>query len=350
MSVPPLDAETIDAATAIPVIDISGFLDGSDLETAPNQIHAAATTSGFFQIIGHGIDKELFDRCYDVADVLFDQPREVKNTLKSPSGHPFRGLMTNYDKTGRVCSEGFTIARFEDGEDARAHGVDEKYLDYFHPNVWPRVERFREAMDAMRARTRVLGGEMMRMFAIALSLPVGYFDEKVVLDVTTSTIRSYPPRRAALESDPSVIFDEHFDGGMLTLLHQRGTYDGLQIRDLGGQWLTVPTDEAAFVVNIGELMNRWTNGRWPATRHRVIAAADPDGYRYTLPTFYNAAVDTVVEPLPTQIGDEGALFEPTTVYEWFGRHLTRNYQERKHTTSSPESIAFVEGLSSADAK
>jgi isopenicillin N synthase-like dioxygenase len=337
-------------ATPVPTIDISGFLAGTDLVSASARIKAAATTSGFFQIVGHGIPTALFDDCYRVADVLFTLPQSGKDTLRSPSGHPYRGLMTNFDKSGRVCSEGYTVARFEDADDAHRHGVDEQFLDYFHPNVWPEVAGLREAMDALRTRTRELGTQMMRMFAIALDLSIDYFDKALVLDTTTSTIRSYPPSNSPLEKDPTIIFDEHFDGGMLTLLHQRGTYDGLQIRDPEGEWFTVPTDDDAFVVNIGELMSRWTNGRWPATRHRVIASTDPAGYRQTLPTFYTAAVDTEVAPLPTQLGEDGALFEPTTVYQWFRRHLITTYQERKHTTVSARNEEFVAGLAAADTR
>lgn len=329
----------------VPVVDISGFLDGTDLVTAPAAIRAAATTSGFFQIVGHGVPKELIDRCYDVAELLFGQPREVKDRLQPASGHPYRGIMINRDKTGRVVSEGYTIARFENADDARDHGIAEQYLDFFHDNVWPDVESFRPVMDQMRARTRELGRNMMRIFAIALDMPVGYFDDHLILDTSTSTIRSYPARRAPLDEDIAVIFDEHYDGGMLTLLHQRGTYDGLQIRDLDGNWFTVPTNDDAFVVNIGELMHLWTNGRWPATRHRVIGAVDPEAYRYTLPTFYTAAVDTVVTPLPTQIGSEGVHFEPITVYDWFRRHLTKSQAERKHTRVPDKAAAFIASLS-----
>lgn len=331
----------------VPVIDISGFLDGSDLVSAPRSILEAATTSGFFQIVGHGIDKAQIDRCYEVAAELDALPREVKETLRSPSGHPFRGLMTNYDLSGEVCSEGFTISRFNSPEEAVSHGVSPEHGGYFDPNVWPPVEQFRPVMTAWSESVRQLGAQMMRIFAVALELPMDYFDEFTALDASTSTIRLYPARHTPLEKVPTVIFDEHFDGGMLTMLHQRGTYQGLEVKTLDGEWFPVPVYEEAFVINVGELMTRWTNGQWPATRHRVVASEDPEGFRHTLPTFYNLAVDTVVEPLPTVLGEEGPRYDPVTVYGWFRRHLKTTYSERTHTRVPAAAEAFVASLQDA---
>lgn len=327
----------------VPVIDISGFLSGADLATAPRAIDEAARTSGFFQITGHGITPVQINEVYEVAYRLDALPRDVKETLRSPSGHPFRGLMTNYGPDGKVCSEGYTISRFDSPADAEAHGVDPALSNYFDVNVWPPVDDFESVMRAWSASMRELGRNMMRAFAVGLGLPLDYFDRFTELDATTSTIRSYPARLGPLEHTPTVIFDEHFDGGMLTMLHQRGTYAGLEVKTFDGNWFPVPVHDDALVINMGELMTRWTNGRWPATRHRVIASTDPEGYRYTLPTFFNVAVDTVIEPLSTT-SDDGPGFEPVTVYQWFGRHLTKSYKERKHTTVPAAAEAFVAKL------
>jgi isopenicillin N synthase-like dioxygenase len=326
----------------VPVIDIARFLDGSDSVTAPAEVHEAATTSGFFQITGHGIPTALFDAVYEMADALSALPNEVKENLVSPIGHPYRGMRRNFDKTGRLVSEGYTASRFDSPADALAHGVPVEYADFFADNVWPDIAGFRDAVLALADRTRVLGRSMMRIFALALGLPADYFDECVALDATTSTIRLYPARGEELTEDPTVIFDEHFDGGLLTLLHQRGTYDGLQIRDPDGEWFAVPVNDGAFVINVGELMNRLTNGTWPATRHCVIASSDPAGHRATLPTFFNAAAETVVAPLP---GLGEPRFEPVTVAAWQNRHITKSHAERRHTTSGKRNEEFVARLS-----
>jgi isopenicillin N synthase-like dioxygenase len=329
----------------VPVIDISGFLAGSDLATGPAEVREAATTSGFFQITGHGIPAEFFDAVYTVADALSALPDETKENLVSPSGHPYRGLRRNFDLTGRMVSEGFTASRFEGPDDALAAGVPEDFADFYAENVWPDIPGFRDAVLALAAHTRTLGRSMMRIFALALDLPVGYFDECVATDSTTSTIRLYPARGEELTDDPTVIFDEHFDGGLLTMLHQRGTYEGLQIRDPDGEWFKVPVNDGAFVINMGELMNRWTNGTWPATRHRVIASTDPAGHRATLPTFFNASADTLVAPLP---GLGEPKFEPVTVAAWQNRHITKSHAERRYTTSHKRNEEYVARLAGSN--
>jgi isopenicillin N synthase-like dioxygenase len=252
--------------------------------------------------------------------------------------------MTNYDLSGRICSEGFTVSRFDGSVDAEAAGVPPEFSDYFHANVWPPIDGFREVMTTWLSTMRGLGRRMMQIFAVALGLSMNYFDGLTVLDASTATIRLYPARHASLEESPSVIFDEHFDGGMLTMLHQRGTYDGLQVRAASGEWVSVPVHDDAFVINVGALMSRWTNGRWPATRHRVVGAVDPEGFRYTLPIFFTVAVDTIVSPLPTTIGSEGSEFEPVRVYDWYRTHLTTTYRERKHTRVPSSAEAFVASL------
>jgi isopenicillin N synthase-like dioxygenase len=325
----------------VPVIDIATFLNGSDQATAPAQVREAATTSGFFQITGHGIPTALFDAVYQVAGALSALPDEAKENLVSPVGHPYRGLRRNFDLTGRFVSEGYTASRFEGPDDALAHGVPAEFADFYSENVWPDIPGFRDAVLTLAERTRILGRSMMRIFALALDLPAGYFDSCVALDSTTSTIRLYPARGEELTEIPTVIFDEHFDGGLLTMLHQRGTYEGLQIRDPAGQWFTVPVNDDAFVINVGELMNRWTNGSWPATRHRVIASSDPAGHRATLPTFFNAAAETVIAPLP---GLGEPKFEPVTVAEWQSRHIKKSHAERRHTTSSKQIEEYVARL------
>jgi isopenicillin N synthase-like dioxygenase len=328
----------------VPVIDISAYLGGADPAATAAEIDRAATSSGFFQIIGHGVDMALLDAVYDGAVRLSHEPPEVKAALASPSGHPYRGLMSERDSRGVVCSQRFHASRFDDAADAARHGVPEPYADFFAPNVWPRLPGLRTAVTDLFTETRQLGGKLMRLFAVALNLPIDYFDPYLAPDSSSCSINYYPARHAPLESDPTVIFDEHFDGGTLTILHQRGTYEGLQIRTLGGDWFNVPIVPEAFVINMGELMTRWTNDRWPATRHRVVAAADPEGHRTTLTTFHLPAVHTPIAPLPTCGGTEDPHYEPVTPYEWESRFIKKTYAERRYTVPDPATAGFLAAI------
>jgi isopenicillin N synthase-like dioxygenase len=331
----------------VPVIDIASFLDGSDLLTPARAVDEAARTSGFLQITGHGVDESLLDAVYGAAVRLHQAPEQVRAALISPSGHPYRGLASVTDKDGVVCSQRFHASVFDDAVDAANHGVPPDVANFFAPNVWPDLPDFREAISALFAQTRQLGAQLMRLFAVALELPIDYFDPYLGLDSSSCSINYYPPRHRPLDVDPTVIFDEHFDGGTLTVLHQRGTYEGLQIKTLDGEWFCVPVVPDAFVVNLGELMKRWTNDRWPATRHRVIASADPEGHRTTLTTFHLPAVWTPIAPLPTLVGGGPAHYEPVTVYEWENRFIQKTYGERKHTTTDAATQQWISALETA---
>jgi isopenicillin N synthase-like dioxygenase len=331
-------------STHVPVIDVSRFLSGTDLATAAREVDAAATRSGFFQIVGHGVDMSLLDAVYDGAVRLSQEPDEVRAALASPSGHPYRGLMSERDALGVVCSQRFHASRFDDAADAARNGVPGHLADFFAPNVWPELPGFRASVDALFTKTQRLGGELMRLFAVALGLPIAYFDPYLEPNASSCSINYYPARHASLETDPTVIFDEHFDGGTLTILHQRGTYDGLQIRTLDGDWFTVPIVPDAFVINMGELMTRWTNDRWPATRHRVIAAVDPEGHRTTLTTFHLPAVDTPIAPLASQGGDDDPHYDAVTPYDWEARFIKKTYAERQYTVPDPSTSGYLAAL------
>lgn len=114
--------------------------------------------------------------------------------------------MTNYDLSGEVCSEGFTISRFDNSTVAINNGVSPDHAVYFAHNVWPPVEDFHYVMTAWSERVRELGAQMMRMFALALDLPIDYFDRYTELDASTSTIRLYPARHTPLQQVPTVIW------------------------------------------------------------------------------------------------------------------------------------------------
>jgi isopenicillin N synthase-like dioxygenase len=314
----------------IPVIDLSEAVAGRDSSRAAGEIGTACREVGFFQVVGHGVDAALLATAYDTADDLFSRPREEKERWKDPLGHPFRGWWERRTRSGKVLVERFQVYGFDDAADARRAGVDERWLDYFAPNVWPdTVPELREAWRACLTSTRRLGATIMRLFAEALDLDPHHFDPMVRLDASSLAVNHYPGE-AVDPSGQREVFGEHSDSGTLTILHQRGTYEGLQIRLLDGSIHTVPLIDEAFVINIGDLMARWTNDRWRSTRHRVVAGTEPTHRRASLTTFYTPAVDTVVEPLPSSIGDEGPLYVPVRQYDWEGQYLAA-YRQRAAT-------------------
>jgi isopenicillin N synthase-like dioxygenase len=301
--------------TRIPVVDVSSAIAGGDASGPAQAIADACRTVGFMQVVGHGIEASLLDGVYTSAGAVFALPQAEKAALAPPDGRRFRGLHQDWHaESGRVVFEQFEVNRFDDAAAARAAGVPAKYGDYFRPNIWPsQVPGLRQRWLDCFAATTTLGLRIMSLFAIALGRPPGYFDGAMALGVHNFGVNWYPPQPAG-PARPTRVLVPHSDSGVLTLLHQRADYAGLEVQLRNGDWIQVPVRSDAFVVNIGQLMARWTNGRWQATRHRVCAAENPDSSKTSVVTFMLPAVDTVVTPLTDEA--EPTRYGPVMVYDW----------------------------------
>lgn len=301
----------------IPVIDISP----QNRPGVAAELGRACAGTGFVQITGHGVDLSLLDAVYTTIGQLAALEPVEKASLVSPTGHQFRGLVGAKDADGHTLVESLQVNVYDGPAEAQAAGVYGRYAGYFHPNVWPAIAGFRDAWLACSESTRRLGARLMGLFALAMGLPEDHFAPVLELDVTQFGINWYPPQPAVADPGQRILTRAHSDSGMLTILHQRGDYEGLQAMASDGSWTDVPVLADAFVINIGDLMHRWTNGRWPAVKHRVVSAPDPAHSRASIVTFYLPAVDTVIAPLPGMVGQEGPVFEPVMQYDWEAEYL-----------------------------
>jgi isopenicillin N synthase-like dioxygenase len=160
------------------------------------------------------------------------------------------------------------------------------------------------------------GAALMRALARGLGLPEAAFDQAFVNGISTLRLIRYPVRDpagldAALRiGDGYMLGAAHADSGLVTLLAQDGVA-GLEVEDRAGNWIVVPPTEGTLVVNFGKLLERWTGGAVRATRHRVVGAGRE---RFSIPFFYEPAVDAVIAPLGREIGPD---FKPVT----YGDHL-----------------------------
>jgi len=307
----------------VPVIDVSLAITGEEMGDTARQIDAACREVGFFQIVGHGVDQHVIDAVHATAPEMWTLPREVKERYRSPTGHSFQGWYTRDDPDGASLQEKWEGMSFDSPADAIAHGVPAEFASHFRGNLWPdAAPRFVSAMQECFAATRKLGDRVMAMFAVALGLDETYFEAKLVNDSSYFAVNSYPGT-STLPPGEEALF-EHSDSGTLTLLHQRGDYEGLQVRLRSGEPYRMPVIEEAFVVNIGDLMARWTNDRWLATRHKVVLG-EPGQSRTSLTTFHTPAVDAVVAPVATCVGPDGPRYEPLTIFDWEAQFLAKTY-------------------------
>jgi isopenicillin N synthase-like dioxygenase len=300
-------------------------LKGENIDATVSEIRNVCVNVGFFQVVGHQVPVQVMDRVLSSMDELAGLSTETLEGLCSPTGHPFRGVRIYRDEEGVTTVVRLQVKRFDDADHAVAAGVPERYAGYFHPNVWPsEVDGLKEAWVESFMETRNLGRQIMTLFARALNLPATYFDNRLSKDVSSMSGNYYPTQsKLSTTEHDRVIFPEHTDSGMLTVLYQSGDYTGLQVKGKDGTWIDIPVVEGSFVINIGDLMARWTNGTWKSTTHRVVASRETGKARISIPTFYSPNIDCIIEPIGSCV-PEGSepLYPPITPYEWEGEFLS----------------------------
>ena len=149
-----------------------------------------------------------------------------------------------------------------------------------------------------------LAEDLMAMFALALALPEDFFAAMIDRPISRLRVRNYP----APEPPPlpgQLRAGAHSDYGSLTILRTEDKPGGLQVLNRAGDWVDVPFASDGLIVNIGELMARWTNEQWKATLHRVVNPPEASGSasrRLSLVFFHNPNYDAPVEALPGTLG------------------------------------------------
>ena len=313
------------SSTPIGVLDLEQSLKPeSGHEETIEDLNSACETNGFLIIQNHGISSELIKDTERQAKEFFAQPYETKALSKASSG-VFRGytpveksalsLSRDVETPPDVC-EVFSMNRFDDREVAIKCGLKEGREDFFAPNIWPsNLPGFKETLQSYYTAMEGLADHLMRLSALALDLEENWFEDKITDHITNLTLNYYPKIETDLLDD-QLRRGEHSDWGTLTILHHDGE-SGLQIKDSSGDWVDVPSVPDSFVVNLGDLMARWTNDRWKSTVHRVVPPKDLSRDRLSLVFFHQPAYDAVIECIPTCVSPENPpRYEPVTSGEW----------------------------------
>lgn len=313
--------------SAIPTIDLSG-----ERAAVAAAIGRACSEVGFFQIVGHGVDDAVLDAAWSTARAFFDLPLEARMAAarRDPS-----------DAYGYVPMAAEALARSRDGAD----GADQKetfnigpvdplgrapYDDgeawAFGATPWPpALPELQPAWSAYFREMLALAGRLMSLFATALDLPADHFAASI--DESPSALRAlnYPAQDVPPPAG-SIRAGAHTDYGTLTILRQDDAPGGLEVHDhRTGGWIPAPHVAGAFVVNLGDLLQRWTNDRWRSTLHRVVnppAGAGATARRQSMAFFHNANYHCRVECLPTCLGPGEA---PRHAPVLAGPHLMAKY-------------------------
>jgi isopenicillin N synthase-like dioxygenase len=304
----------------IPVIDLGPYFAGvpGTLETSAAAVRDALETIGFFIILHHGVAPALIDRTFAEAKRFHEQPLEAKMALRMNEHNNGYMAMGKYAVwTSEVntndqpdLNEAFFVKRERRPDDPLLRSGRR----FVGPNQWPdRLPGFRETVLEYTEAVDALGRRLLPVCAVALDLAPDAFDQAFADSQFSFRLSHYPPVPA--EANQFGIAP-HTDANFLTLLAQTDV-PGLQVRMPSGDWLEVPDIPGSFAVNSGDMMFRWTNGRFKSTPHRALP---PVGrHRYAIPFFLGPQIDTVIACLPTCQGPEDPPKFPPITYEQYLR-------------------------------
>ena len=281
----------------VPRVDVTALVTGvGDDAPVAAAIDAACRDTGFFSIVGHGVDPARRTQLDALAREFFALAEDEKGEIAmSRGGRAWRGW---FPVGGELTSgvpdrkEGIYFGAELEADDPRVRGG----LPLHGPNLFPRhPAELRDAvLDYLDAMTG-LGHAVMRGVALGLGLPADWFRRELTRDPTILfRIFRYPPASTRDPDDDEWGVREHTDYGLLTILAQDGT-GGLQVRSTTG-WVDVPADPDAFVCNIGDMLERMTGGRYRSTPHRVRNLGDAS--RLSFPFFFDPGWDADVRPVP----------------------------------------------------
>jgi isopenicillin N synthase-like dioxygenase len=269
----------------IPTIDLA-----SGPAAAAGEIRRACEEVGFFTVVGHGIPEDAIDSISSSARAFFDLPDAEKRRLAEPA-----------------ATTGVPVYRPLGAEKLGSNADQKASLDW-GPSLagvaWPEYPaQLRAAYERYFAELLGLAGTLVHAFALALDLDEDALDAS--FDDRSSSIRviDYPAGAGGARAGA------HRDYGCLTII--RSDAGGLEAQTRGGEWLPVAAPPGGFVVNIGDLMQRWTGDRWVSTLHRVVGAEGTSPRRQSLVFFHNPRTDALIETL----GD-GTRYEPVRAGEY----------------------------------
>lgn len=285
----------------IPVVDL-GYADvpGDRDRPVPAQvaevIARACRTSGFFVVNGHGVPAPVVERMYRKLRQFFTRPVEEKLAVAAVLDDP---LLRGYLPGER--HEQFYVNRLGEASADEQLTLHERLRG---PNRWPAIPGLREATLSYYAEMEKLAVRLAELFALSLGKHKDWFAPSFRRHMSP-LVGNYYPAQPVLPPAGSLRNAQHRDWCAFTILYQDDAPGGLQVLHNEGEWVNVAAVPGSFVVNLGRLMARWTDGGWASTVHRVVnpppESAGRD--RISIPFFYHPDPDQSIDvPVITGAG------------------------------------------------
>ncbi len=314
---------------SLPIIDIAPLYQNDPVarQAVARQIDAACREWGFYYIKGHPISPSRIAELKAAAEDFFARPAEEKLRIDITQSAHHRGY-------GAIATEQLDPTQPSDFKETFDMGF---HMAAEHPDVLagkplrgpnrhPEIAGWQALMQGHYEDMHALSLTLLRAMAEALGIEEDFFDQRFAEPISVFRMIHYPPRQQASSSDQPGA-GAHTDYGCITLLYQDNA-GGLQVQSLSGEWIDAPPIVGTYVVNIGDMMARWSNDRYKSTPHRVISPLGVD--RYSMPFFAEPHPDTEISCLPNCSSAENpAKYPPVSCSAYMLSRFAETYAYRR---------------------
>lgn len=284
----------------------------------------ASERIGFFYVRNHGVSRAALDATVAQALAFFREPQDRKLAVRVSAHH--RGFIPIGEAKMYGGARPDLKESFIWGLDIAPDDTDFRAGALVAPNQWPAGRAgLREAFNRYFDATHVVGWRLMRAFAVALGLDEQHFVRRIAKPISRCSAVYYPPQAPESGSEQFGVAP-HTDYGCLTLVYQANV-GGLEVYGRDRQWVLAHPIEDTFVVNVGDLLARWTNDRFRSTPHRVVNRSGEE--RLSLATFVDPQDDCLIEPVCRP--GESAHYEPVRCGDYIRGRFDRSFAYRQKT-------------------
>ena len=323
----------------IPILDVSALFSGDEAAArkVAETLRGYLERIGFLYVSGHNVPSESVQAVREEAKRFFALPDEQKLALKIDRN--FRGFLPMASST-IVTSSVAKVSKPNQSESMMLmHEVAANDPDALAgkplqgPNQWPdeaSVPGFRATMETYVEQMGTLARKMVGAISTSLGMKPDALDEHFEKPTTFLRLLHDPTQR---EEDGLFGSAPHTDYGFITLLAQDDV-GGLEVKNKAGDWVPAPPIPGTFVMNVGDILARWSNDRFVSTPHRVINRSGRE--RYSQPFFFDPSMDHTIAALPVCVpAGEAPKYEPVVYGDYLMERIDKNYHYRKGLAAQP---------------
>ncbi|KAJ4804425.1 2-oxoglutarate (2OG) and Fe(II)-dependent oxygenase superfamily protein [Rhynchospora pubera] len=308
----------ISDADGVPLVDLSPLFSDSAGDTIPatllSHVEVACRDWGFFQVINHGVPLEVLKKAEATEKKFFALPEEEKLKVRRDEANRFGYYESEHTKNVRDWKRIFDFV-LQDRLDVT--GLVLK-------NRWPEVPLdFRETIEEYAKCVEKLAFIVLELISLTLNLPPKYLNAFFEEQTTFVRLNHYPP---CPYPDLALGVGHHKDSGALTVLYQ-DSVGGLDVkRQSDGEWVRVKPIPNSFVINVGDIIQVWSNDKYLSAEHRVSVNTERD--RFSIPFFFNPASSIDVRPLPELVDDRNpGKYKEYNWGEFFKRRMDSDFKK-----------------------